>query len=121
MRASICLITTGQFPDPWDARGTAVRIGAVERSRAAKRVRRSEVILRPLAAETFIQRLNGSRANRNVLCLEIGIVYIPVTMMIEVVTKCTGLVKLAVVEECLSFTTQPASPQPRSCLLETLE
>ena len=51
---SAALITTGQFPDPWDARGTAVRIGAVERSRAAKRVRRSEVILRPLAAETFI-------------------------------------------------------------------
>ena len=31
-------------------------MGAVERSRAAKRVRRSEVILRPLAAEKFIQR-----------------------------------------------------------------
>ncbi|GEM_PF-3522856 len=29
-------------------------MGAVERSRTAKRVGRSEVILRPLAAETFI-------------------------------------------------------------------
>ncbi|MBW4693275.1 MAG: hypothetical protein KME27_16100 [Lyngbya sp. HA4199-MV5] len=37
-------------------------MGAVERSRAAKRVRRSEVILRPLAAETFIYGRVSSEA-----------------------------------------------------------
>jgi hypothetical protein len=45
------LIAMGQFPAPWGARGTAVRMSAVERSRA---VRRREVILRSLVAETFI-------------------------------------------------------------------
>jgi FMN-dependent NADH-azoreductase len=38
-------------------------MSAVERSRAAKRARRSEVILRPLAAETFIPEMDQTYIN----------------------------------------------------------